>query len=248
MATEQIIDGRAARSERTRRAVVDALLALNDEGDLQPSAQRIAARAGVSLRALWKNFSDMETLYAVAGRREVERVSAITEPVDASLPLPERIERFVAQRARVLELLAPAARAAGLREPFSPQLRANRQEFLRLARGELTQVFARELAHRPQRDQVVDALMAATTWPPWALLRDQLGLDAEAARTVMARTVAALLTAGDLPTSDLQARRAALAFRDEPAHAALAPLTRPPHDDRCLRGVADDHGDRHRPA
>ena len=38
-------DGRAARAARTRAAIVDALLALLEEGDLQPTANRIADRA-----------------------------------------------------------------------------------------------------------------------------------------------------------------------------------------------------------
>lgn len=190
---QRVVDGRTARAERTRRAVVDALLTLHEEGHLQPSAQQIAERAGVSLRALWKNFSDLETLYAAAGRRELERVFAITEAIDAALPLPERIERFVAQRARVLELLAPAARAAALREPFSPALQANRQRLVELARNEVAQVFARELAGHAERDLLVDALTAATTWASWALLRDQLRLDTKVSCAVMARTVTALL-------------------------------------------------------
>ena len=43
------LDGRLARSARTRHAVVDALLDLLGEGDLRPTAARIAERAGVSL-------------------------------------------------------------------------------------------------------------------------------------------------------------------------------------------------------
>ena len=41
-------DGRTVRAERTRQALVDALLSLLDEGQLQPTAERIAVRAGVS--------------------------------------------------------------------------------------------------------------------------------------------------------------------------------------------------------
>ena len=33
------VDGRTARGQRTRSAVVDALLALQEEGDLEPTAQ-----------------------------------------------------------------------------------------------------------------------------------------------------------------------------------------------------------------
>ena len=65
-------DGRIARSHRTRRAIVDAMRALHGEGDLRPSASRIAGRAGVSLRTVWQQFADMEALLLEAGRRDLE--------------------------------------------------------------------------------------------------------------------------------------------------------------------------------
>src|SRR5918999_1074776 len=41
-------DGRTVRAERTRQALVDALLALLDASELSPTAAAIAQRAGVS--------------------------------------------------------------------------------------------------------------------------------------------------------------------------------------------------------
>src|SRR5215470_11274232 len=120
------IDGRTARATRTRNAIVDAHLALISEGDLKPTGERIAERAGVSLRALWANFKDMEALFAASGLRLTERQDEQFTPVPPQLPLPGRVEEFCRQRARILELIAPSARAAHLREPFSAQLRRNR--------------------------------------------------------------------------------------------------------------------------
>jgi AcrR family transcriptional regulator len=181
---------------RTRRAVVDALLALLDEGDLRPSAERVAERAGVSLRALWANFTDLETLYAAAGHRQVERQSELTRRINPRLPLDQRLTAFCRQRAQVLEFLAPVARAAQLREPFSPALRANRARQYEIARNELADLFATELAAAgADRTELLDALTAATTWRYWATLRDDLELGLPAARQTMARTVQALLSA-----------------------------------------------------
>ena len=55
-------DGRTVRAERTRQALVDALLSLLDEGQLQPTAERIAVRAGVSERSVFQHFPDREAL------------------------------------------------------------------------------------------------------------------------------------------------------------------------------------------
>jgi TetR/AcrR family transcriptional regulator, regulator of autoinduction and epiphytic fitness len=190
------VDGRTARAIRTQRAIVDALLALHDDGDLRPTGERIAERAGVSLRALWTNFKDLETLYAAAGERLIELQRAEHTQIPADLPLPRRIEAFCRQRARMLEILAPAARASQLREPFSAQLQRNRAKQYGRGLKEIDLLFAGELeATGEARDQLRHALLAATTWPSWSVLRDQLGLDTDASCRVMMQTVTALLAA-----------------------------------------------------
>ena len=189
------VDGRTARAERTRRAIVDAHLALLGEGDLRPTGERIAQRAGVSLRALWTNFRDLETLFAASGQRLLERQQERFKPVPASLPLPQRIEQFCQQRARMLEIVAVGARAAQLREPFSPQLRRNRAKFIGLVRDELEELFGDELdAAGDRRGEVLNGLLVICTWAGWAMLRDELGMDVDPACGVMTQTVSALLS------------------------------------------------------
>ncbi|WP_446215567.1 TetR/AcrR family transcriptional regulator [Micromonospora sp. IBHARD004] len=190
------MDGRAARAERTRGAIVEAHLALIDEGDLKPTGERIAERAGVSLRTLWTNFKDMETLYAATGQRVRERQEAQFRPIPPEWPLGRRIAEFCAQRVEMLEVLAPTARASALREPFSPQLRRNRGGAIARARGELELVFGPELTQAGEgREQLLDALTVASTWAAWSMMRDAMGLDVEAARAILTRTVGALLVA-----------------------------------------------------
>jgi AcrR family transcriptional regulator len=189
------VDGRTARAERTRHAIVEAHLALIGEGDLKPTGERIAERAGVSLRALWANFKDMEALFAASGRRLTERQDEEYRPVPVDLPLPERIEQFCHQRARILELIAPSARAAQLKEPFSAQLRRNRAANIGRVQKEISELFAAELARAGSgRDELFHALTVATTWAAWSMMRDELKLDVDEACGIMRRTVTALLS------------------------------------------------------
>jgi AcrR family transcriptional regulator len=67
-----VADGRATRAERTRIAVVDALLSLNEQGNLRPTAREIAAEAGVSLRSIYVHFDDVEALFIAAAIRHAE--------------------------------------------------------------------------------------------------------------------------------------------------------------------------------
>src|SRR3989337_396996 len=94
-ATKGRRDGRTVRAERTRQALVDALLALLYEGQLQPTAERISARAGVSERSLFQHFADREALYQAVAVQQYERIAPTVVPVDLSLPLAERNDAFV---------------------------------------------------------------------------------------------------------------------------------------------------------
>jgi AcrR family transcriptional regulator len=188
-------DGRTARSRRTREAVVDALLSLQEEGNLAPTAQQVAGRAGVALRTVFGHFSDLETLWAQAGARELARLRGLADDVPHDLPLEERIVRFAASRARVLERLLPVMRAARLREPTSPQLAANRVLFVEAGDEEVRSVFAPELAGLDddavrRRLVVVHVAAGGSTWEG---LRHDRGLAPDAARDVVQTMLQALL-------------------------------------------------------
>jgi AcrR family transcriptional regulator len=190
------IDGRTARATRTRTAIVDAHLALISEGDLKPTGERIAERAGVSLRALWANFKDMEALFAASGERVFSRQAAEHNTISPDLPLARRVEEFCRQRVRMLEIIAPTARAAALKEPFSVALRRNRARLIGAVRDELATLFAAELdSAGTGRDQLVYGMTAASTWSAWSMLRDELELTVEDGYNVMVRTLTALLMA-----------------------------------------------------
>jgi TetR/AcrR family transcriptional regulator of autoinduction and epiphytic fitness len=193
---EPPVDGRTARGQRTRSSVVDALLALQEEGTLAPTAQQVAARAGVALRTVFGHFSDMETLWAEAGQREMDKLADLRVVVDAELPLAERIELFCSSRSRVLEALMPVMRAARLREPTSPQLLRNREMFIAAGDQEVREVFAAELSalDPTARARRLDALYLALAGPAWEALRHDRGLSPAEATTVVQSTVTALLT------------------------------------------------------
>src|SRR5262245_64117599 len=96
-------DGRAARAARTREAIVDASVALIEEGDLRPTAPRIAERAGVSVRSVFQHFVDLPSLHTAVIERVVERLALLVVSVDPGLGLADRITAFAYHRASLLE-------------------------------------------------------------------------------------------------------------------------------------------------
>src|SRR5881409_3282104 len=178
-------DGRAARSERTRRAIVDALRALHHEGDLRPTAPRIAERAGVSVRTVWQHFDDLETLLVEAGRRDLEIAASLVTPIDPSLPTAERVDALVQQRARMFEEMAPPWRAARVHAPFSAQIQSNRDTLMQLAREQVGELFAPELAAADDAESLLDALHVASSWATWESLRADVHLDVNRAKKAL---------------------------------------------------------------
>ena len=187
----QRIDGRTARSERTRAAIVEAHVTLLRGGDLRPTADRIAKQAGVSLRALWSHFADMEALFAATGQLVLEQRDDTHEPIPADLPLERRIEAYCHQRARQLEQIAPIAKASSLKEPFSHALQSYRRTHIQRVHDELKTVFAREI---DGDEDLLNALTAMSMWPTWGTLRDAMGLDLDAARAALAAMARSLLS------------------------------------------------------
>jgi len=188
-------DGRTVRAERTRQALVDALLALLYEGQVQPTAERIAARAGVSERSLFQHFADREALYQAVAVQQYERIVPTLEPVDVSMPLPERIDAFVAQRARLLETVTPVRRAALLLEPESEVVSGWLQSTRKQKAREVERVFGPELekVEPKERGVMLAALVAASAWTAWEGLRAHQRLSEERSRAAVRATLTALL-------------------------------------------------------
>lgn len=195
-------DGRAARSHRSRRAIIDAMRALHAEGDLRPTAPRVAERAGVSLRTVWQQFADMEALLVEAIRRDNGIVRSLIEEIDPDRPLAARVALFTSQQARILEQMTPSWRAAHIHEPFSAELKRNKVRALVKSRASLERVFARELTGLagPQRKQLTDALHAVSIWSFWESLRTDLCLDPGRAEELLRSTFLALLAGAGFTT------------------------------------------------
>ena len=160
-------DGRSVRSATTRRAVAEAYLNLLDGGDFRPTARAIAAEAGVSERAVFRHFQDMETLHSEAAVLQIQRVAPeLPEMAPTGGPVAERAALLARRWCTMSERVAPVRRVALLHEPFSAEI-ARRLVWVRgLGKAELEKTFAEELAGRDhaQRGPLVAALCAILSW------------------------------------------------------------------------------------
>jgi AcrR family transcriptional regulator len=196
-------DGRNLRRDRNRDAVVTALLELYREGDLGPSADAIAARAGISARSLFRYFEDIDALVRAAIARQQEHLAPLYA-LDASAdqPLAERVERFVAGRVRLIEGMGEVGRLARTLATRQPLILAELARVRRTLRLQLADLFAAELEalDRQAPGARATALAAAdvvTSWEAFDLMRNDQGLSRDAAAAAMGAALLRLLDPGE---------------------------------------------------
>jgi TetR/AcrR family transcriptional regulator of autoinduction and epiphytic fitness len=183
------IDGRVLRGQRTRQRIVESTLELLRAGDPAPGTAAIARGAGVSVRALFQHFTDVETLHAAVAEQIVAEVRTLVRPIDPGLPFDERLDRFVAMRTNASELLLPLRISIQRLERVSPGIAAKHREGRDLMRQMVAVLFATEIsrAGSGRTEQTVATLMAIGNWMTWAHLRTNEGLSVEAAREIVRR-------------------------------------------------------------
>lgn len=186
-------DGRRARGERTRLAVIEALLALVADGAPHPTARQVADRAGVALRTVYHHFEDVESLRRVAFELQLERHKEILRPIPAG-DLHERAATFARQLRTLFEAITPIRRTVLLDERTTREPAGRLAELPAFRRKHLESVFAEDLAGRAERARLLDALDVATSWHAWEFLRTVRSRGPLAAERVLAYSVEALLS------------------------------------------------------
>ena len=189
-------DGRTVRAERTRQALVEALLGLLDEGQPKPTAAEIAARAGVSERSVFQHFPDRETLLEAVAREQYKRVVPTLVPVDSSLPLEQRIEQFARQRARLYERIGGVRRAGLLIEHESSSVAGWLATARQAKSAETERVFRRELdsVAADDREPLRAALVMVCSWAAWDSWRTHQRLSVARSRAALEVALRALLS------------------------------------------------------
>ena len=179
-----------------RDAVVAALLELYTEGNLNPSAEEIAQRSGVSARSLFRYFDDVDDLCQAAITQQQDDVRHLYEVAfDASADLRTRAAALVAQRAELFEAVESVATVSRLRAPFQLLVADKLTEGRKYLRAQLTRLFAAELgavgpATAAARIAAADVL---TSFESWRLLRDDQRLTRAKASAAIVDALVTLL-------------------------------------------------------
>lgn len=158
MAVDEPTDGRHARRERNRAAVIDAVFALVQEGKVPPSVEDVAERAGTSVSSIFRNFDGLADAHRQALDTFQLRFAHLFDVDDAGDDRSARVHSHVRSRvelaevaggligmarARALEHQSMVAATARLRERLAMQTRERfASELAQLGPAEATSLLA----------------------------------------------------------------------------------------------------------
>ena len=182
-------DGRRRRGLDRRARIVEAMLELMREGEVAPGAERVAARAEVGLRTVFRHFRDMDSLYAEISRTiEGELADLVARPLVSGN-----------EAGRLVELASMRAEAYERIFPFKHASTAHRHRSDFLARDHarmvtnLRQSLARDLPAVCADPGRMEALDLVLSFEAWSRLRREQGLPRDEALAVILAAAVALL-------------------------------------------------------
>jgi TetR/AcrR family transcriptional regulator, regulator of autoinduction and epiphytic fitness len=152
-----IADGRSARRERNRDAVLDALVELTTEGADDPSIDDIADRAGVSYRSVYRYFKDRSEMMDAATDRAMGWIQPLllnaSGPVALSDPLDHRIDSIVDARVELYVQIADMIRSAMIQSFSNRRINEVFLHSRRVSRRQISERFTQELAVFSERER-----------------------------------------------------------------------------------------------
>ena len=177
------LDGRRARSQRTHALIIDTYLTLLRETQRIPTADRIAARAGLSQRGIFGHFPDLKAL-GIAAFDHIMSMGLSTPVGDKpQAGRQERIRFQVEVRARNCEAWLPLWRIVLRAYQAVPEVRQRIEMLRALTRTRIELMYEPELGTLPaeQRIAIVAALEGIVDFENWGRLREHYKLSYEAA-------------------------------------------------------------------
>jgi AcrR family transcriptional regulator len=174
-------DGRRRRSQDSRQRIVAAMIDLVGEGRITPSAEEVAARAGVGLRTVFRHFNDMESLYAEMTATLAEQYEMWLIPFE-SVDWQGQLREVVERRTATYERLLPFKRAGDAHRHMSPAIQAEHVRVREMMRRRLRSFLPGAIADDVLRFETIDMLLS---FEAWQRLRDEQALDPSRARQLI---------------------------------------------------------------
>lgn len=160
----ELSDGRRQRSERSRAQIIEAMFDLIREGDMSPSAAKVAERANVGLRTVFRHFEDMDSLYVeMAERITAEVMPKVLAPFEAR-DWRGRFFEHIERRIEIYEYIMPVRVSANLRRFQSRFLMEEYRRNLLIERSSLKALLPEELKDDAVTFAAIETMASFQTW------------------------------------------------------------------------------------
>ncbi len=164
MDSDKPIDGRRARREKSRQAVIEAMFDLVQEGKAPPEVEDVAERAGVSVSSVFRNFDGIGDLQHQALVWFQQRYLHLFEVNDADEPLADRLRSHVQSRVTMADEVGPLLRLARARAVDHEKMAESTATVRGRMADQTRQRFANEIRPMsPTKAANLTALIDATT-------------------------------------------------------------------------------------
>jgi AcrR family transcriptional regulator len=188
--TSEVVDGRRLRSERSKRAIVNACEKLLAQGILVPTAQKISDEAGVPIRTFFRHFEDMESLFrAIDEQLRIKYEHAILE-VESDGTIASRITKVIDKRAKGYEENSAIFRSTQAQLWRYKLLRKNYARHQKDMRANLDK-WLPELAHLDA--DLREVIYGMTSFEMWDRLRTFQGLSVSRSKKIITSTITKLI-------------------------------------------------------
>ena len=167
-------DGRFARSQKTKDAIVKALLKLLRTTPF-PTAEQVAKESKIGLRTVYRQFKDMESIYLSLHEECMHSLGQMfNSDVDLYKPFKERVSFAISERFTIYEeyeilfiaTISNSARLPTLVNQVAESYQIMRERFIEIV-PEIKNLSTIKS----------DLLFARITFPPWFSLRKLLKHD-----------------------------------------------------------------------
>jgi len=179
-------DGRRQRSQASRAKIIAALMELIEAGDTSPSAARVAKRAGVGLRSVFRHFDDMDSLYSEIDNILNEQWAPVLSKPFKSDDWPEQLIELVERRAKLNEATYPYRVMTSMARFRSELLMSNYKRLLKYEKGVLNAILPKSVQKDRPRGR---AILLATSFDSWRLFRQDEGMSNKQVIATMSQMV-----------------------------------------------------------
>jgi AcrR family transcriptional regulator len=190
-----VMDGRLERTQRTRKALIDAYIEIARETKRIPTTLEVAKRARCSLRTVFERFGSLGGLGLAVFDSILSGYTLTPAGDEVHADRQTRIRYQATLRARTCENWLPIWRIVMRNEGISKALEERIERVRSLMQARIKLMYRAELAtlSPTARNAVMIALEAITDFGTWGRMREHHDLSVEQAIAVWAEAIDRLL-------------------------------------------------------